>query len=97
MQTLILTQHAQKRCAQRGICPDHLGYAVRYGKCLHRQGYLFFILRNKDIPSKIEPHARGRIKNLVVVTRSATPDVVVTAYRNARALKHIKRKTQTLL
>lgn len=97
MQTLILTDHAKKRCAQRGIHPGHLSYAKKYGKSLYRQGYIFHVLRNKDIPESIDPHTRGRIKNLVLVTRSAMPDMVVTAYRNDGAMKHIKRKTQTLL
>ncbi len=97
IQTLILSQHAQKRCAQRGINPDHLPYAVRYGKCLRRQGFQFFFLRGKDIPSTVPPHTRGRIKNLCVVTRTSMPDLVVTVYRNPDALKNIKRKSQTLL
>lgn len=95
--SLILTQHAQKRCAQRGIDPANLIYAIKYGKCIRRQGYQFFFLRSRDIPSGISPHKRGRIKNLVVITRTSLPDVVITAYRNPDALKYIKRKTQTLL
>lgn len=97
MSTLILSQHAQKRCAQRGINPDHLHYVKKYGKCLHRQGFLFHVMRRKDLPVNMHPQVKGRIKNLVMVTRASLPDVVVTAYRNADALRHIKRKTQTLL
>ena len=97
LQTLILTQHAQKRCAQRGIDPDNLIYAIRNGKRIRKQGYLFYFLRSKDIPPTVPPHKRGRIKNLVVITRTSMPDLVVTVYRNPEALKLIKKKSSTLL
>lgn len=97
LQTLILTQHAQKRCAQRGIDPNNLIYAMRYGKRIRKQGYLFFFLRSKDIPPAIPPHLRGRIKNMVVITRTSMPDLVVTVYRNPDALKLIKKKSCRLL
>lgn len=97
----ILTDHAVKRCAQRGISKDQIKIAVDHGKILHRQGFQFFFLRGKDVPSWVDPHALGRMKNLmVVVSPDTTGDpflTVITAYKNVGALRRVKRKTQYLL
>lgn len=91
------TDHAAKRCDQRGVTATQAGLAIDYGKKLYRQGMCFFFLRGKDIPPWIDPHAMGRMKNLMVVTPTDVPRLVVTVYRNVKGLHRAKRKPQYLL
>jgi hypothetical protein len=92
-----LTDHAIIRSAQRGISSDQIALALDYGDVTYLQGFRFITLRGKDIPPWVDPHALGRAKNIVVVTPSDTPDLVVTVYKNKNAPKRIKRKPGRLL
>ena len=91
------TDHAAKRCDQRGITATQAGLAIDYGKKLYRQGMIFHFLRGKDIPPWIAPHAMGRMKNLMVVTPTDTARLVITVYRNVKGLRQAKRKPPYLL
>ncbi|MFU8861974.1 MAG: DUF4258 domain-containing protein [Cyclonatronaceae bacterium] len=95
--TTNLTTHAARRCDQRGINRADINIVLQFGVLIHRQGLCFYVLRNKDIPATVNAHRRGRIKNLVVVTPIDDPDTIITVYRNADAVKHIKRKPANLL
>jgi hypothetical protein len=96
-----LTDHAVKRCSQRGITDHQIQVAITYGKLLYRQGFRFYFLRGKDVPPWVDPHTLGRMKNLMVVISPDTaydPSVtVITAYKNVGALRRVKRKTRHLL
>ncbi len=94
---LTITNHARLRSAQRGITSGQMLLAIRYGKLIHRQGMRFYFLRGKDMPPWVDPHSLGRMKNLMVVTPSDSPDVVITVYRNVKGLKRVKRKPVHLL
>ena len=96
-QQIQYTDHAKRRMAQRGIPKDRVQLVLKYAKKIHRQGFLFHVMRNKDLPKKMDAHMRGRLKHLVVVTTLDAHPVVVTAYRSDKALKRIKCKTKMLL
>ncbi|AXJ02431.1 protein of unknown function (DUF4258) [Cyclonatronum proteinivorum] len=97
---IVLSDHARTRMAQRGISPLAVKLAITRGVCIRKQGLVFRVLRGKDIPPSISPHTRGRIKNTVVVTKTDTDTgtcLVLTTYRNDKALKHIRLKPDGLL
>lgn len=94
--TLSITDHARVRMSQRGIGADQLQLAIRYGKKIYRQGMVFHVMRDKDIPDMLPPGKRSRLKRLVVIT-SGDDGAVITVYRSAGALKNIRCKPKTLL
>ena len=96
-QKINYTDHAKRRMAQRGITKRRVQLVLTYAKKIHRQGFLFHIMRDKDLPKKMDAHMRGRLKHLVVVTTLGACPIVITAYRSDKALKRIKCKTKMLL
>lgn len=95
--TITYTDHAKTRVAQRGITTDQIRVAIDYGKLVYRQGLRFYFLRGKDVPPWVDPHTMGRIKHLMVVTAGDSPGTIITAYKNGKGLRRVKRKTQRLL
>ena len=95
--TFTLTDHAQRRCDQRGIGMEEIELVTAHGKVISRQGLLFHVMREKDIPRHLPAAVKGRIKHVVVVIPTSEPGVVMTVYRNPRAITHINRKGKKLL
>lgn len=95
--TFTLTDHAQRRCDQRGIGMAEIELVTAHGKVISRQGLLFHVMREKDIPRHLPAAVQGRLKHIVVVLPASEPDLVLTVYRNAGAMAHIKRKGKKLL
>lgn len=92
-----LTDHAQRRCDQRGIRMADIELVATHGKVISRQGLLFHVMREKDIPRQLPAVVKGRVKHIVVVIPAMEPGLVLTVYRNANAMAHIKRKGKRLL
>ena len=93
----ILTHHAATRMAQRGIGMFQIQMAIRYGKKIYRQGYVFHVMRDKDIPDSVNAKQRSTLKRLVVVTSGGKDNAVITVYRASGALKAIRQKSKRLL
>jgi hypothetical protein len=93
MTDIILTNHAQVRLSQRGIQPDAVQLAIDYGQRVFRQGYVFYFLGIKDIPAFVLPCMRDKVSNTLVVCRG---QLVITAYRNAKGIRHVLRKMKYL-
>ncbi len=84
MESPLLSVHAQKRCAQRGLRRDDIGYVLRYGTKVYRNGAVHYFLRRRDIPGP----DRKTWDRLVGTTVVVAPDLgrVITVYRNRRRM-----------
>ncbi len=85
--------HAKKRMAQRNLSLQDVHFVIKHGQELHRAGAVFFFLRKRDIPEKLQVDSTyTRLEGTVVVVSRHTP-LITTVYRNRKhGLGHIKRK-----
>lgn len=60
----IHTSHSNKRSSQRGVNNDKIIIALEYGKTTFKQGLLYYVLGEKDIPVQ-------KIPNLSLLWHSA--------------------------
>ena len=90
-----LTGHARQRGAQSNLCVDDLDLVRRYGVLEHRTGVRFYFVRRREVERfrEVEPRL-DRLHGVVLVV-SADDCIVITVYRNRRALRDIRRKSKT--
>jgi len=58
-QQINISNHARIRMAQRGINSSQVQQALTYGKPIYRQGFIFHVMRNKDIPDHLKADKKG--------------------------------------
>lgn len=85
-----LTDHAKTRMAQRGIRENDLEIAFRFGQVHYSAGAEHIFLGKSNLPQDLQ----GRYSHLVGTTIVFAEGVVVTTYKNRRALSEIKRKAK---
>jgi len=88
------TQHSNKRSCQRGINKDKIIIALEYGKATFKQGLLYYVLGEKDIPAHLQQE-KNKFMNIVVIV-SGDSNEIVTCYRSKNAVKNIKLKPKVL-
>lgn len=93
--TFVTTDHAEQRMAQRNLSFDDVMFVLKYGKCYHRAGAMFFYLRGKDIPQRRQRDKRiSKLEGATVILSRDAP-AILTVYRNRdNGLRHIKRKAK---
>ena len=90
----IHTSHSNKRSSQRGVNTDKIIIALEYGNTTFKQGLLYYVLGEKDIPAHLQHH-KNKFMNTVVIV-SGDSNVIVTCYRSKNAVKNIKLKPKEL-
>lgn len=82
--TVVLTDHAATRCAQRNLSMNDICYGVQHGKSDHRAGAKAYYLGERDIPTCDRRLQRSHqlVGLLVMVDESDDEIVVITVYRN---------------
>jgi len=85
---LRLTAHAWKRITKRRITLSDVLIAIRFGRKIHRAHADFFFFGSRDIPTGVEKHLCKLVGTTVVVEGNE----IVTAYKNRRAIRKLKRK-----
>ena len=90
-----LSNHSQARSQQRGISRELLFLALDYSVAIFKQGLIFYAVIDKLIPEKMDHHMREKLNNLIVVV---SPDMneIITCYRSADGVHHLKRKSKQL-
>lgn len=88
------TQHSFLRAAQRGINQKKIKAALQYGQSIYKQGLIYFILGESNIPDSLLKE-RNKLKNTVVVV-SGKSNEVITCYRSANPFRNIKHKSKYL-
>ena len=90
----IHTSHSNKRSCQRGVNTDKIIIALEYGNTTFKQGLLYYVLGEKDIPAHLQHH-KNKFMNTVVIV-SGDSNEIVTCYRSKNAVKNIKLKPKEL-
>jgi hypothetical protein len=83
-----ITAHAWRRMAQRNLTLSDVLFALKFGRRVHRAHAAFFFVGRSCLPAG-EEKGWGRLVGTTVVVEDG---LVVTAYRNRRALSKIRRK-----
>lgn len=96
MHVLSSTYHALSRQAQRNLSAADIDFVVCYGRRIRSAGVLHIFLGKRDFPKERDLVRRfGHLEEttLVVANQEGRP-VLITAYRNRRALRQIRAKTK---
>ena len=88
------THHSFLRAEQRGIGPFKITTALQYGECVYKQGLIYFILGENNIPETLN-RQKDKLKNTVVVVAGDSNEVV-TCYRSSNPFKNIRIKSKRL-
>lgn len=91
---LVVTPHARKRAAARGITLDMIENTVKYGQKICKQGFCFYVMPSKVAQQFFPRQFAEKIANTVVIVKR--PDILITVYKNQHALRNIKKKPKRL-
>ena len=86
------TRHSHVRSSQRGINSFKIKAALQYGETIYKQGLIYFILGEDNIPALLHKD-KNKLKNTVVVV-SGNSNEVITCYRSSNPFRHIKHKSK---
>lgn len=89
------SNHSRIRSQQRGITTDLINLALDYSVAFFKQGLIFFTVIQKMMPEDMDHHLREKLNNMVVVI-SPKSNEVITCYKSANGVHHIKRKSKQL-
>lgn len=92
--TIRLSKHSVTRSSQRGIESYKLAIALQYGEVFMKQGLIYYVLGENNIPEQYST-LKSQLKNIVVVCCGRT-DEVITCYRSANPFSRIKHKSKRL-
>lgn len=89
-----LSRHAEHRRAQSNLSSDDVELVRRYGVLEHRTGVRFYFVGSREVERyhHVEPRLR-KLRNIVMIV-SSDDCMVITVYRNCKALKDIRRKSK---
>ncbi len=95
--SLKLTHHAQERLNQRGLTREDVVFVIRHGKCVHREGKVYYTLlgRGQRDTRQRGPWRRNawqRLDGVVVIVCPYTTEIVTVwnAYDNSH--RQLRRK-----
>jgi len=92
---LVHSRHSMKRSQQRGISRRAIILAAMYGSCEFKQGLVYRVVRDADIPESLNSKDRKLIRHLVVILDESERQVI-TCYRNSKGIRNIRRKPKFL-
>jgi hypothetical protein len=95
----VISQHADRRLAQRNLTFDDVSYVFAHGRLHHCGKALFVHLGLRDIPADdLRSDRFRRLEGTILVLDPATGRHLTTAYRNRRTgSRDIKRKPKRTL
>lgn len=89
------TDHSHLRACQRSLSQEKITAVLQYGELVYKQGLLFYILGEKNIPPSLIKK-RDLLKNTVIIV-SGDSNQLITCYRSRNPFKHIKIKSKRFL
>jgi len=93
---LEFSQHAIKRASQRGIASHIMKIMVEQGVLIRKQGFKFYYMTKNKL-RYFDLKTQDKLRNLVVLVKGMEQsNVVVTCYKNEKAIKNIKLKQKRL-
>lgn len=88
------TSHSFLRASQRGINSNKITAALKYGENIYKQGLIYYVLGEHNIPESLSKD-KNKLKNTVVVVAGDSNNVI-TCYRSSNPFKNIKLKPKRL-
>lgn len=88
------TEHSYLRARQRGFNNQKIVAALQYGENVYKQGLIYFILGENNIPASLSKQKK-QLKNTVVIV-SGHSNQVITCYRSTNPFKNIRIKSERL-
>ena len=92
--TFEYTKHSYLRARQRGFNHQKIVAALQYGENVYKQGLIYFILGENNIPDSLSKQ-KEQLKNTVVIV-SGNSNQVITCYRSTNPFKNIRIKSEKL-
>ena len=89
------TGHFIERSSQRNLSENMIQTVIDHGMAYFKQGLIFYVLGDKNVPKEIPVQDRKRYRNIVAVI-SSNDATIITAYRSKNPFKHIKKKSNKL-
>lgn len=86
------SRHSFLRASQRGIAMNKITAALQFGETIYKQGLIYFILGENNIPDSLSKD-KDKLKNIVVVV-SGDSNQVITCYRSSNPFRNIKLKSK---
>ena len=88
------TYHALIRQAQRNLSTDDIDFVLDYGRWMRVAGAWHVFLGRRDIPRDADTARRySRLEGTtLVIAQEAEKRVLLTAYRNRRALRNLRTR-----
>ena len=92
--SLLFTEHALLRMAQRNLSINDVEYTLKNGRECRRGGAIHYTLRGKDIPK--QDRSSNELRRLEGMTILIAPNdnQIITVYRNKDAYTDIRKKTK---
>lgn len=89
-----LSRHAKQRGAQSNLSDRDVELVRRYGVLEHRTGVRFYFVGRREVERfrHVEPRL-NKLHDIVMIV-SNDDCLVITVYRNRKALKDIRRKSK---
>ena len=89
------SKHSLHRSAQRSINNESILDVLDFGISFHRQGLVFYAIKNNNLPTNLKHIDIEKTKNLVVVMNGDETQII-TCYRSKNALKSLRQKCKEL-
>ena len=90
------SKHSLKRASQRSIRNESILNVLDFGISFHRQGLVFYTIKETALSLKLDHKMKEKIKNLIVVM-NGNETQIITCYRAKNAIKHLRQKRKELL
>jgi hypothetical protein len=91
------SRHARRRGAQSNLSEQDIELVRRYGVLEHRTGVRFYFVGRREVERYREVEPRLAKLHDIAMIVSCDDLVVITVYRNRKALKDIRRKSKVRL
>lgn len=88
------TKHSYLRSRQRGLNQEKIVATLQYGENIYKQGLIYFILGENNIPDSLVKE-KERLKNTVVIV-AGDSNQIITCYRSAKPFKNVRIKSKNL-
>ena len=89
------SNHSRARAGQRALPMDLIQLALLYSISFFKQGLIFYVVKNSDLPNSFSKRQKHELKNMVVSV-SIKNNEIITCYKNKKAMHHIKKKSKRL-
>lgn len=88
------TAHSYKRSCQRGLPKSKITVVLQYGEVVNKQGLIYYILGEKNIPEALLKQ-KQKLQNTVVIV-AGDSNQIITCYRSADPFKNVRIKSKEL-